>query len=207
MTMRQTPFQRIRYPWASDVVNAADVDSMGADIDQALVNTANLANDFSKYSTVVAKRVAAQSITKNTLTALTFDSVIDNGANSPVANGAWWSASNPTRLTAPVSCVVMAIATGGVNATSAFGTPAALQVTVALNGASGLPGVQGSKYGPFSTQTGQVWGSAMTVWSLTKGDYLEFKIYWVGTPAGPFNTDTALPPTLSLAMVALPAVP
>jgi hypothetical protein len=31
-------------------------------------------------------------------------------------------------------------------------------------------------------------------------------MFWTGTPAGPFNTDTVSPPTLSLMMVALPAV-
>jgi hypothetical protein len=207
MVMRITPYSHIRYPWASDVVNPADVQSMGADIDQALVQTANLANDFSRFPTVVAKRVAAQSLTKGSLTAITFDNVIDNGANSPVSNGAWWSAGTPTRLTAPLACVVMAIGTGGVNSTSAWGSPAAIQITVALNGASTTPGVQGAKYSPISTQIGQEWQSAMTLWNLAKGDYLELKMYWTGTPAGPFNTDTAIIPTLSLAMVALPSVP
>jgi hypothetical protein len=208
MTMRQTPFERIRYPWASDVVNAADVQAMGADIDQALVQTATLANDFSRFSSVAVQRAAAQSITKSTLTAVTFDTVLlDNGSDSPLANGAWYSAGAPTRLTAPSPCIVLASATAGLNAGSAWGSPAAFQVTVALNGASAAPGVQGSKYAPISTMSGQTPNSALTMWKLVAGDYLELKLFWTGTPAGPFNTDTVMKPQLSLMMVGLPAVP
>jgi hypothetical protein len=202
-----TPFERIRYPWASDVVTAADLQSMGADIDQQLVQASNLSADFSKFAVVQARRSAAQSLTKGTLTAITFDNVVDNGASSPLSNGAWWSAGTPTRLTAPTACIVLAVGMGGVNATSAWGSPAALQVTVAKNGASATPNVQGSKYSPTSTTIGQQWASAMSMWSLVAGDYLELKMFWTGTPAGPFNTDTAVPPFLYLMMVALPSVP
>jgi hypothetical protein len=45
------------------------------------------------------------------------------------------------------------------------------------------------------------------MWKLVAGDFLELKMYWTGTPAGPFNTDTVVPPVLSLMMVALPSVP
>jgi hypothetical protein len=44
--MRRTPFEGIRYPWMSDVANAADVQAMAADIDQGLVQTAGLAADW-----------------------------------------------------------------------------------------------------------------------------------------------------------------
>jgi len=207
MTMRQTPFERIRYPWSGDVVSAADVQSMGADIDQQLVQASNLGADFSKYATVQARRAAAQSLTKGTLTTISFDTVVENSANSPLSNGAWWNSGSPTRLTAPTACVVLAVGMGGVNASAAWGSPAALQVTVAKNGASALPNVQGTKYSPTSTTTGQQWASVMSMWSLVAGDYLELKMFWTGTPAGPFNTDTAVPPFLYLMMVALPSVP
>lgn len=210
MTMRQTPFQRIRYPWASDVVSAADVQSMGSDIDQALVQTAMLAANFPKFSSVVAKRSGStQSIAKGTLTAISFDSVqYDNGANSPLAGQPWWNAGNPTRLTAPQPCVVLAIGNAMINFTSNPGTPAVVQGTVSINGGSGSPNVQGGKYPPVNNVPGQTWiPSIMSMWKMNTGDYLEWKVYWTGTPAGPFNTDTGFPPVMSLAMVALPSVP
>lgn len=208
MTMRKTPYERIRYPWTSDVASAADLDAMASDIDQTLVRTASLAANFSRFASVSVRRNAAQSITKNVLTAVTFDSVVlDNGSDSPLANGSWYSAANPTRLTAPSACVVLATGAAGMVFSTALGTTGAFQVTVTLNGAVGQPGTQGSKYYPVSTATGQQWLTALTMWKLNAGDYLELKLFWFGTPAGPFSTDTVLPPTLSLMMVALPTVP
>ncbi len=209
MTMRKTPYLRLRYPWASDVVSAADVQVMASDIDQALVSTASMSASFSRFASVVVRRTAVQSIAKGTLTAASFDTVLsDNGANSPLANGAWFSNANPTRLTAPTACVVLALGSGGINLGSALGVNGAVQVTVALNGAGTAPGVQGSKWDPQSAATGtQVTGAtAITMWKLAVGDFLELKMFWTGTPAGPFNTDVGLPPTLSLMMVALPSV-
>jgi hypothetical protein len=206
--MRKTPYLRLRYPWTDDVVSAADVQSMAQDIDQALVSTANMAANFSRFASVAVQRSAAQSVAKGTLTAISFDTVaLNNGANSPIANGAWFSSGAPTRLTAPTACVVLACGYGGINLGSALGTSGAVQVTVALNGATGSPGIQGTKWGPISTVTGQQWASAITMWKLVAGDFLELKMYWTGTPAGPFNTDTVIPPSLSLMMVALPTVP
>lgn len=210
MTMRKTPFARLRYPWTSDVVNAVDVQSMASDIDQALVQTANLAATFSRFSSVIVQRKStAQSITKSTLTAISMDTtVMDNGIDSPVANGPWFNASNPTRLTAPSACVVLATATMGMNFSSALGTSGVLQVTIALNGATSQPGVQGTKYSPLSTTTGQQWASALSMWKLNAGDFLELKTFWTGSPAGPFSTDIAgYPATLALTMVGLPTVP
>lgn len=208
MTMRKTPYLRLRYPWTSDVVSAADVQSMASDIDQALVNTASMAANFSRLSSVVVQRSAAQSITKSTLTAISFNAsaALDNGPDSPLANAAWFSSGQPTRLTAPVPCVVLASAAAGMNFTTALGTSGALQVTIALNGATAQPGVQGTKYSPTSAVTGQQWASALSMWKLNAGDFLELKLFWTGTPAGPFNTDTVQPPTLSLMMVGLPSV-
>lgn len=208
MTMRKTPYARIRYPWTSDVVNAADVQAMAADIDAALVQTATLAANFSQFSSVAVKRNAAQSIAKATFTAISFDSVqLDNGTDSPLANGAWFAAGSPTRLTAPTACIVVAPGFAGINFGTALGTSGILQVAVTLNGAVGSPGVQGNKWAPISSATGQQWTSAMTMWKLVAGDYLELKVYWTGTPAGPFSTDTVIPPQLCLMMIGLPTVP
>jgi len=209
MAMRKTPYERLRYPWTSDVVSAADIDAMASDIDQALVQTASLAANYSRFSSAVVQRTTAQAITKATLTAISFNSVVlDNGSDSPLANGSWYNVANPTRLTAPTACVVVATAFGGMNFTSnALGVNGCVQVTVALNGATGGTGVQGTKWAPISTATGQTWASAISMWKLAAGDFLEFKIYWTGTPAGPFNIDTAFAPTFSLMQIALPTVP
>lgn len=209
MTMRRTPYERIRYPFASDVVSAGDVASTASDIDQALVTTTKMANDYSKFASVIAKRTAAQSIAKGVLTAITFDLTPpwNNGANSPLSNGAWFSGSNPTRLTAPVPCVVAAIAQVGLNISGALGVNGVLQCTVALNGATGQPNVQGSKYSPVPVLTGQQWVNALTLWRLAAGDFLELKFFWTGTPAGPMNTDTFISPQLSLVMLGLLSVP
>jgi hypothetical protein len=208
MTMRKTPYMRLRYPWTADVVNAADVQSMANDIDSALVQSSSLAADFSRFASVAVRRVAAQSLVKGAVTAISFDQVaLNNGANSPLSNGSWFNAAAPTRLTAPTACVVLASALGGINIGSALGVNGCIEVFVALNGASGAPGVQGTKWGPISSATGQEWASAITMWKLAAGDFLELKMFWTGTPAGPFNTDTAIVPTLALMMVALPAVP
>jgi hypothetical protein len=204
--MRKTPYERIRYPWGSDVVSAADVDSMASDIDQAMVATAKLGAEFSRFASVVVRRNAAQSITKNTLTAISFDTVtLNNGANSPLSNGAWWAAGAPTRVTAPVACAVLVSGFGGINLGSALGTNGIVETLVGLNGATTWQ--QGSKFSPISTVSGQVWASGLSMWKLAAGDYLELKMLWNGTPAGPFNTDTVIPPQLSLMMVALPSVP
>lgn len=208
MTMRKTPYMRLRYPWTDDVVSAADVQSMASDIDQALVQTAILGASFSKFASVAVQRAAAQSIAKGSLTTISFDTVVlNNGANSPLSNGVWWSAGAPTRLTAPTACVVLCTGFGGINLGSALGASGCIQITIALNGASGGTGVQGSKWSPISTATGQQWASAISMWKLAAGDFLELKMFWTGTPAGPFNTDTAVPPSLSLMMMALPTVP
>lgn len=208
MTMRRTPYLRMRYPWTDDVVDAADVQSMASDIDQGLVATATLAANFSRFASVVVTRAAAQSIAKATLPAISFDTVqLNNGANSPLANGPWFSAGAPTRLTAPVPCVVLACGVLGINFGTALGVNGCLQVAVGLNGATAAPGVQGSKWNPTSATTGQQWASALTMWRLAAGDFLELRPFWTGTPAGPFNTDTVLPPSLSLMMIAQQAVP
>jgi len=210
MTMRQTPFQRIRYPWTTDTVNVADVQSMGADIDQALVQTATMAANFSRFSSVIAKRSgSAQSVAKGTLTTVSFDSVqYDNGASSATANGLWWNAGNPTRLTAPAPCIVMAVGNAMINFTSSPGTPAVVQGTISINGQNGSPGVQGGKYTPVVNVGGQNWvPSILSMWKMAAGDYLEWKVYWTGTPTGPFNLDTGFPASLSVAVVALPSVP
>lgn len=203
--MRRTPNLKIRYPWTSDVVNAADVQAMAADIDATLVNTARLSSEFSKFASVTVTRNAAQSVTKATLTAVSFDTVkLNNGANSPLANLAWWAAGSPTRLTAPVGCVVLATGTSGFNYGSALGVNGAIQTIVTLNGAATG---QGKKFNPVSTVTGQQYASTLGLWKLNAGDFLEMKVFWTGTPAGPFNTDTGVPPSMSLTMVALQQVP
>lgn len=208
MVMRKTPNMRLRYPWTDDVVNAGDLQSMANDIDAALVQTATLAADSSRFATVSVQRLAAQSIAKGALTAITFDTVVhNNGANSPLANGAWFNIAAPTRLTAPTSCVALATGTGGFNLGAALGTAGCIQVTVALNGAAVLPNLQGGKHSPLAVDTGQRWTSGIGMWRMSAGDFLELKMFWTGTPAGPFNTDTVRPPTLSLMMVALPIVP
>lgn len=210
MTMRKTPFLRLRYPWASDVVNVADMQAMANDVDSALVQTAAMASGFSQMSSVIVQRAAAQSITKATLTTIVFDTLgLDNGTDSPNANGAWWSSSvNPSRLTAPSACVVLAVGNAALTSGSAMGASAAVQTTVTKNGASSGNDMQGSKYGPLSTDSGYQSSPAITMWKLNAGDYLELKVFWTGAIAGPINTNTgSLVPTLSLMMVALPTVP
>lgn len=203
--MRKTPYQRLRYPWASDTVAVADVQSMASDIDQAMVTTARLGSDFSKFASVVVRRNAAQSITKATLTTITFDAVtLNNGSDSPLANANWWAAGSPTRVTAPVACAVLVSGFGGINFGSALGANGCLEVVVGLNGATTWQ--QGMKFSPISSVAGQAWTSGLSMWKLAAGDFLELKMFWTGTPAGPFNTDTVIPPQLSLMMVALPTV-
>lgn len=203
--MRKTPYEQIRYPWASDVVSAADVQSMANDIDQRIVTTQKLGSDFSLMGSVIAKRNAALNLTKATLTTITFDSItLNNGSDSPLANGNWWAAGNPTRLTAPVPCVVLASGFGGVNLGSALGVNGIIEVAIGLNGSTAWQ--QGNKHSPISTVTGQVWTSGLSVWPLNAGDYLELKMYWTGTPAGPFGIDTVVPPQLSLSMLGLKTV-
>lgn len=204
MTMRKTPYARIRYPFTSDVVSVAEVESMAQDIDSGLVGTAKLASDFSKMASVVANRNAAQSIAKGVNTAISFDSIVlNNGSDSPLANANWWAAGSPTRLTAPVACVVLASAFGGIDLGSALGTAGCVQVSVAINGTATA---QGEKYSPTSAITGQQRVSALTMWKLAAGDYLELKMFWTGSPAGPFNTDTVFQPFLALSMLALQSV-
>jgi hypothetical protein len=209
MTMRSTPYLRLRYPWASDTVNAADVQSMAQDVDQALVRTSSLSADFSRFSSVaVQRKLTVQSIPKGVLTAITFDTVVvDNGLDSPLINGAWFNNAAPTRLTAPSPCVVLATGSGAINLGSALGTSGCVQVTIGINGGTGSPNVQGTKWAPLSTAVNQQWASAVSMWKLGTGDWLELRMFWTGTPAGPFNTDNLVsPPTLSLMMVALPSV-
>lgn len=204
--LRKTPYERIRYPWASDVLSVADVQSMASDIDQAMVTTAKYASDFSRFASVVVKRNATQSITKNTLTAISFDSVtLNNGANSPLSNANWWAAGNPTRVTAPVACAVLVSAFGGINLGSALGANGVIETVVGLNGLTTWQ--QGSKFSPISSVAGQSWASGLSMWKLNAGDYLELKMFWNGTPAGPFNTDNVAPPQLSLMMVGFQSVP
>lgn len=208
--MRKTPFMRLRYPWASDVVSVGDVESLASDVDQALVQTASLANNFSRFSSVVVKRTALQSITKGTLTAISFDTsapALDNGTDSPLANGPWFNAAAPTRLTAPSPCVVLACGSVAYTYGTALGVNGILQLTIALNGATAAPGVQGSKWGPISTFLGQQQLTGISMWKLNAGDFLELKTFWTGTPVGPINTDANGLTALSLMMVALPTVP
>lgn len=208
MTMRRTPYEKIRYPWTTDVASAADVATMAADIDQSLVQTANLAANFAKFSSVNAQRTTTLSISRAVLTTVTFTGVtLDNGSDSPLAGAPWWSAAAPTRLTAPVACVVLAVGFVGMNFTAVQGTSGSLEVAVSVNGGTGAPNIQGSKYTIISGATGQHWTSAMTMWKLAAGDYLELRVWWTGSGAGPYNTDTVIPPSLSVMQVALPTVP
>lgn len=208
MVMRKTPNLRLRYPWTDDVVSAADVQSMANDIDAGLVQSAKLASDFSRFASVVVSRSTTQSLVKGAFTAITFDTVgLNNGANSPLANGAWFNIAAPTRLTAPTACIVLASAFAGINIGSALGVNGFIEVATALNGASSQPGFQGGKFSPVSTVTGQQWTGSTSMWRLVAGDFLELKMAWSGTPAGPFNTDAGIPPSLSLMMIALPTVP
>lgn len=205
--MRKTPYEKLRYPWTDDVVTANDIKNMAQDIDQALVATQTLASNFSKYASVTAFRAAAQSLTKATVTAITFDTIqSNNGAESPLANGSWYNAANPTRLTAPSACIALAAMSGGINLGSALGTSGAIEIFAGLNGGGTSLSIQGTKWAPISTVSGQQWTSALSMWKLNAGDYLELKMWWNGTPAGPFNTDTVSPPTLSLMMVGLQTV-
>jgi hypothetical protein len=208
MTMRRTPYEKIRYPWTSDVAAATDLQAMAADIDQSLVQTASLAANFAKFSSVTAQRTTTLSINKATLTTLTFTGVLlDNGTDSPLAGGAWWDAAAPTRLTAPVPCVVLASAFAGMNFTAVQGTSGSMEVAVSVNGGTAAPNIQGTRYAIISGATGQHWASALTMWKLNKGDYLELRIWWTGSGAGPYNSDNVLPPQLSIMQVALPTVP
>jgi len=153
----------------------------------------------------VVRRNAAQSITKGTLTAISFDTVtLNNGSDSPLSNANWWVAGSPTRVTAPVACAVLVSGFGGINLGSALGTAGCFEVAVGLNGATTWQ--QGNKFSPISTAAGQQWTSTLSMWKLNAGDFLELKLFWTGTPAGPFNTDTVIPPQLSLHMVALSQV-
>ena len=94
-----------------------------------------------------------------------------------------------------------------MNLGSALGANGTIGLAVALNGAIAAPGIQGTKWAPTSAVTGQQWTSVISMWKLAAGDFLELKTFWLGTPAGPFNTDNAAPPLLSLMMVGLPSVP
>jgi hypothetical protein len=204
--LQRTPYEKLRYPSAADTVRVADVQSLANDIDSGLVGTAKLASEYSRFASVTLTRNAAQSITKATLTAISFDTMkINNGANSPLANAPWWAAGSPTRLTAPVPCVAMVAATSGFLFGSALGANGIIQTTVGLNG--GTAWVQGSKFNPIAAATGQFYTSGLSMWKLNAGDFLELKVFWSGTPAGPFNTDVGAPPALSLMMVALQQVP
>lgn len=206
MVVRRTPYARLRYPWTADVVSALDVQSMAQDIDQGLVDTAKMGADYSRMGSVVARRTTVQSIPKGVLTAISFNTTsLNNGSDSPLANGDWHSAANPTRLTAPVPCIVLVSAFGGMNLGSALGANGAVQVTIGLNG--GATWYQGTKWGPLAATGGQQWASALGMYRLAQADYLELRMYWTGTPAGPFNTDTVIPPQLGLTMVALQSVP
>ena len=77
----------------------------------------------------------------------------------------------------------------------------------ARHATTAAPGVQGSKFNPLSTMSGQTPAAALSMWKLAAGDYLELKLYWTGTPAGPINIDTTFYPQLALMVVALPSVP
>lgn len=204
--MRKTPYMRLRYPFGSDVVNPVDVQTTAADMDQAMVGVANLQFEFPRLASVYAARNnSVLSVAKATVVTIPFDTLIrDTGTGSPASNGAWYSNANPSRMTAPVPCVVLAVGSLELILGSALGANGAIEAIIALNGATTYPGIQETKWNPSSADTGNQTVQLMSMWKLNAGDFLELKVRWTGTPAGPLNVNNLGNTFMQIIMVALP---
>jgi len=98
-----TPYRKIRYPLVGEVVDAAAVQNMAADMNTVLTASALAANRSTHRSSVRAVYTGSPTIVKNTLTVVTFGTPLwDNGALGP-GGAAYWAAGSPTRFTAPAT--------------------------------------------------------------------------------------------------------
>lgn len=206
MTARLTPYRGLRYPFTSDVVSTADVANLAADIDMAIAADDLLRGNAFRLSGARVLLSSGPSITKNTLTVITWNnSTFNNGANGGFGTSNWWSSStNPSRLTAPTACLVYATAKANLLMTTNLGTNGYFEIDITKNGSTVAPNIQQQKFQPNQTGsgTGEIETSIETVWSLAAGDYLETRVIWNGTPAGPFSLEAG--PVMTVQMVAVP---
>lgn len=204
--MRQTPYRGIRYPYASDVVDPVALQTEAQDIDQALVNDDQLRTEAFRRSSASVYLSGTPSLTKATITTISWTGLApgsQNGANGIPGYANWWSSGSPTRFTAPGACLAYATANVALAATSALGATGFFEVFFGKNGSTSRPNIQSNKTQPLNnTSAWQVSCVTESLWSLVAGDYLEVKVRWSGSPAGPFPIATTT--YASIQVVAVP---
>lgn len=207
MSARLTPYRQFRYPFTSDTIDAVSIQTLAEDIDQALVDDDKLRTDAFRLSSAQVAQSGTPSITKATITAITWNGTTgpNNGANGAFGTSAWWSSTtNPSRLTAPASCLVYATAAATFDPGASLGANGFFELMITKNGATLQPNIQTAKYQcPIpSPGLGQVPAVIESLWSLVAGDYLEAKVLWSGTPAGPLPL--AAFANMGVVMIAVP---
>lgn len=202
MPFDYTPYKNIRVPVTGNVVDAADWQTTATDINTVLTASKTLHDVAVRRSSVSAFN-SGQSIVKNTQTVISYAVGVgggigwDTGLLGPGA-AAYWSNANPTRLTAPATGLYLATLYLGVP----FGTLSTtniLQPTIGKNGSFAAPNLVTDKQAGTAVRAPDK-VTTCVLYAMTAGDYLEGRVYWNGTPAGPL----ALSATFQLAQVALP---
>lgn len=204
MTIRVTPYRRLRYPCVDSVVDVNDLAKMVNDIDAALLSDDKARTDALRMPGASVYTFSTTSLTKNINTTLSFDTVnYNNGASGGFGTANWWAASpSPTRMTAPYACLVLAYGYAPLNITSSLGTNGFYTLGIYKNGSVVAPNFVTNKIQGPAAGTGLARNSVFGMMALNAGDYLELRALWNGTPAGPMSTD--IPSSFGVQMLGVP---
>lgn len=171
-----TPWERIRYPQAGEVISATAEQATATDMDVVLESAVPL------YQQAVGRTVGifsagSPSITKATLTTVSFTS----------GTAPFWVVGSPTRITPTIPGIYLIQASVGLNYTS---TSNMFRIMIARNGGTAAPDVQIQTTPQWDTNATIIVANMVSMWKFATGDFYELKVFWNGTPAGPQTLDT-----------------
>lgn len=190
-----TPFRNYRVPSSPNVTDVAEVAAMAGDIDTDMLALNTMRRAATRRSgATVSVAGSTQNIVKNTNTVVTYASpaagpVFDNGAGGGVGAAAYWSSGQPTRLTVPAGAggLYMARFWISLNGWSGAGTNTQ-RVFMGRNGSFAAPDLwQANEFANNATYNLPQGVAVQSLVLLSAGDYMESRVYWNGTPAGPFQ--------------------
>lgn len=174
-----TPYRKIPYPLAGEVISDATIKSMANTMTSALLTTQQTAV-FSQSKSSISGVVGAN-VAKATDTYPSLAVNWDTGKSGP-GGAAFWSSANPTRLTAPVAGLYVYGADASCSFTAGCSVAQWVKALVRKGGATvvgqDMQACRGGTY-PIAAIKGAVF--------LTAGQYVEFGVRWSGTEAGPLS--------------------
>lgn len=190
-----TPFRAYRVPSSPNVVDAAEVAAMAADINADMITINGLRLAATRRSGAnLSVAGSTQNIVKNTQTVVTYAAPaagpsFDNGATGGIGASAYWASGTPTRLTVPAGAGGLYLARFWISLNGWAGAGTNTQrVSMGRNGSFAVPDLwQANMFANNATFNLPQGVSVESLVLLNAGDYMESRVYWNGTPAGPFQ--------------------